>query len=115
MNFTHLVATFGYWAVLVFVAIQCAGIPFPGRAVLVASAIYTGTTHQLAVALIILAATMGAIFGNLLGFLPGSRGGYRFLARYGHSLRLDERKLKLGQYLILKHGGRIACRGSKQL
>ena len=30
MNFTHLVATFGYWAVLVFVAIQCAGIPIPG-------------------------------------------------------------------------------------
>ena len=30
MNFTYLVATFGYWAVLVFVAIQCAGIPFPG-------------------------------------------------------------------------------------
>ncbi|HYB00451.1 MAG TPA: hypothetical protein VED37_09575 [Ktedonobacteraceae bacterium] len=35
MSFTHLVATFGYWAVLVFVAIQCAGIPFPGAAVLV--------------------------------------------------------------------------------
>ena len=29
MNFTHLVATFGYWAALVFVAIQCAGSPFP--------------------------------------------------------------------------------------
>ena len=76
MNFTHLVATCGSWAVLVFVAIQCAGIPFPGGAVLVAAAIYAGTTHQLAVVPIILAAAVGAILGNLLGFLLGSRGGY---------------------------------------
>jgi len=60
MNFTQLVATFGYWVVLVFVAIQCAGIPFPGGAVL-------------------LAAAVGAILGNLLGYLLGSRGGYRLL------------------------------------
>jgi membrane protein DedA with SNARE-associated domain len=92
MNFTHLVATFGYWAVLVFVAIQCAGIPFPGGAVL-------------------LAAAEGSILGNLLGFLLGSRGGYRFLARYGRFLRLDERKLKLGQYLCLRHGGLIVVLG----
>src|SRR6266852_5472665 len=74
MNFTQLVATFGYWVVLVFVAIQCAGIPFPGGAVLLAAAIYAGTTHQLAVMLIILAAAAGAILGNLLGYLLGSRG-----------------------------------------
>jgi membrane protein DedA with SNARE-associated domain len=49
------------------------------------------------VAPIILAAAVGAIFGNLLGFLLGSRGGYRLLARNGHLLRLDERKFKLGQ------------------
>jgi membrane protein DedA with SNARE-associated domain len=69
----HLVATFGSWAVLVFIAIQSAGIPFPGGAVLVAAAMYAGTTHQLAVAPIILAAAVGAILGNLLGFLldPG--------------------------------------------
>ena len=103
MNFTHLVATFGYWAVLVFVAIQCAGIPFSGGTVLVAAVIYAGTTHQLAVAPIILAAAVGAILGNLLGFLLGSRGGYAFLARHGHYLRLDERKLKLG------NGYRVGC------
>jgi membrane protein DedA with SNARE-associated domain len=68
MNFTHLVATFSYWAVLAFVAIQCAGIAFPGGAVLVSTAIYAGTTHRLAVAPIILAAAVGSIFGNLLGF-----------------------------------------------
>jgi membrane protein DedA with SNARE-associated domain len=111
MNFTHLVATFGYLAVLVFVTIQCTGIPFPAGAVLLAAAIYAGTTHQLAVAPIILAAAVGAILGNMLGFLLGSRGGYRVLVRYGRFLRLDEHKLKLGQYLFLKYGGMIVVLG----
>lgn len=111
MNYTHLIATFGYWAVLVFVAIQCTGIPFPGGAVLLAAAIYAGTTHQLAVAPIILAAAAGSILGNMLGFWLGSRGGYRVLVRYGRFLRLDERKLKLGRYLFLKYGGTIVVLG----
>jgi membrane protein DedA with SNARE-associated domain len=111
MNFTHLVATCGSWAVLAFVAIQCAGIPFPGGAVLMAAAMYAGTTHQLALAPIILAAAVGAILGNLLGYVLGPRGGYRLLARHGHLLRLDERKLKLGQYLFLEHGGLLVVLG----
>jgi membrane protein DedA with SNARE-associated domain len=111
MDFTHLVATFGYMAVLVFVAIQCAGIPFPGGAVFLAAAIYAGVTHQLEVGLIIVAAAAGAILGSLLGFWLGSRGGYRVLVRHRRFLRLDERKLKLGQYLFLKHGGKIVVLG----
>jgi len=111
MNFTQLVATFGYWAVLVFVVIQCAGIPFPGGAVLLAAAIYGGVTHQLAVVPIIIAASAGAILGSMLGFWLGFRQGYRVLLRYGRFLHLDERKLKLGQYLFLKHGGIIVVLG----
>jgi membrane protein DedA with SNARE-associated domain len=72
---------------------------------------YAGTTHQLAVAPIILAAAAGSILGNLLGYVLGSKGGYRLVVRYGHFVRLDERKLKLGQYLYLKHGGAIVVLG----
>lgn len=111
MNFTQLVATFGYWAVLVCVAIQCAGIPFPGGAVLVAAAMYGGATDQLEIAPIIIAAAAGSILGGMLAFWLGSRQGYRVLARYGRFLRLDEPKLKLSQYLFLKHGGMIVALG----
>lgn len=111
MDFTQLVVTFGYWAVLVFVGIQCTGIPFPGGAVLLATAVYGGVTHQLAVLPIILAASAGVILGSMLGFWLGSRQGYRFVLRYSHFLRLDERKLKLGQYLFLKYGGIIVLLG----
>jgi membrane protein DedA with SNARE-associated domain len=107
----HLLATYGYWAVLVFIAIESTGIPFPGETMLLVAAIYAGATHKLYIPLVIVAAASGAILGDNLGFLVGGAGGYRFLRRYGRHIRLDERKLKLGQYLFLKHGGKVVFFG----
>ncbi len=107
----HLLATYGYWAVLVFIAIESTGIPFPGETMLLVAAIYAGTTHQLSIPLVIVAAASGAILGDNLGFWVGREGGFRLLRRYGRYIRLDERKLKLGQYLFLKHGGKVVFFG----
>lgn len=106
---THLLTTYGYWVVLIFVAIESTGIPFPGETMLLVAAIYAGTNHHLSIALVIAAA--GAILGDNLGFWVGREGGYRLLRRYGRYIRLDERKLKLGQYLFRKHGGKVVFFG----
>src|SRR5579864_1833491 len=95
----RFLASYGYWAVLLFVAIESTGIPLPGETMLLVAAIYAGTTHQLSIALDIVAAASGAILGDNLGFWVGREGGYRLLRRYGHYVRLEERRLKLGQYL----------------
>lgn len=108
---THLLSTYGYWAVLLFVAIESTGIPFPGETMLVAAAIFAGTSHQLQIPLVIAAAATGAIIGDNVGFWVGREGGYRLLRRYGHFIRLDERRLKLGQYLFLRHGGKVVFFG----
>ena len=108
---THLLATYGYLAVLLFVAIESTGIPFPGETMLLVAAIAAGTTHQLSIALVIVAAASGAILGDNLGFWAGREGGYRLLRRYGRFIRLEERRLKLGQYLFLKHGGKVVFFG----
>jgi hypothetical protein len=76
----HLLATYGYGAVLLFVAIESTGIPFPGETILLVAAIGAGTTHQLSIALVIVAAAGGAILGDNLGFWVGREGGYRRLA-----------------------------------
>ena len=44
---THLLATYGYWAVLLFVAMESMGIPFPSETMVLAAAIYAGTHHSL--------------------------------------------------------------------
>jgi len=106
-----LLSHYGYWAVLVFVAIESTGIPFPGETMLLAAAIYAGTTHQLVIPLVIAAAATGAILGDNIGFWVGREGGYRLLRRYGRYIKVDERKMKLGQYLFKQHGGKVVFFG----
>ena len=110
-SLTHLLATYGDFAVLLFVAIESTGIPFPGETMLLVAAIAAGATHQLSIAFVIVAAASGAILGDNLGFWVGREGGYRLLRRYGRYIRLEERRLKLGQYVFLKHGGKVVFFG----
>ena len=108
---SHLLTLYGYLAVLVFVAIESTGIPFPGETMLLTAAIYAGTTHHLAIPLVILAAAVGAILGDNLGFLIGREGGFRVVRRYGHLIHLDEGKLKLAVYLFRRQGGKVVFFG----
>ncbi len=110
-DLTHLLTTYGYWAVLVFVAIESIGIPFPGETILLVASVYAGKTHHLFIPFVIVMAATGAILGDNIGFWVGREGGYRLLRRYGRYIRLDERRLKLGQYLFMKHGGKVVFFG----
>ncbi len=107
----HLLESYGYIAVLIFVAIESTGIPFPGETMLIIAAIYAGTTHHLSIPFVIASAALGAILGDNLGFWVGREGGYRLLRHYGRYIHLDERKLKLGQYLFQKHGNKVVFFG----
>ncbi len=107
----QLLENYGYLAVLIFVAIESTGIPFPGETMLIIAAVYAGTTHHISILFVITAAAVGAILGDNLGFWVGREGGYRLLRRYGRYIRLDERKLKLGQYLFMKHGDKVVFFG----
>jgi membrane protein DedA with SNARE-associated domain len=90
---TSLLTTYGDFAVFACIAIESTGIPFPGETML------------------LVAAASGAILGDNLGFWAGREGGYRRLRRNARFLRLDERKLKLGLYLFMRHGGKVVFFG----
>src|SRR5712692_430849 len=110
-NLDSLLATYGYLAVFVVVGIESIGIPVPGETMLVTAAIYAGTTHRLSIVWVIAAAAAGAIVGDNIGYLIGRSGGYRLLRRYGRYIRLDEDRLRLGQYLFDKHGSKVVFFG----
>jgi membrane protein DedA with SNARE-associated domain len=108
---THLLQTYGYLAVFLFVGLESTGIPLPGETVLLAAAIYAGATHHLQIGLVIAAAALGAILGDNLGYWAGREGGFRLLRRYGRFVRLDERKLKLAIYLFDRQGPKVVFFG----
>jgi membrane protein DedA with SNARE-associated domain len=106
-----LIAHYGYWMVAGVVALESMGLPLPGETTLVLAAIYAGTTHRLDIVLVIAAATVGAVIGDNIGFWIGRRIGFPLAVRYGHYIGLTESRLKLGQYLFLRHGGKVVFFG----
>ena len=111
-----LISHYGYLAVFCIVATESAGIPSPGETILLSAAIFAGKSHGLDHASlnifgVIAAAAAGAMAGDNAGFLVGRTFSLSLLMRHGHLIRLDAARLKLGQYLFLKHGGKIVFFG----
>ena len=107
----HLLSTYGYAAVFLIVGAESIGIPVPGETTLTLAAIYAGTTHGLNITGVIIAAAAGAIVGDNIGYLIGRSGGYRLLRRYGHYVRVNEHRVKIGRYLFDRHGGKVVFFG----
>lgn len=110
-NLDSLLAAYGYLAVFIFVGVESLGIPVPGETMLVTAAIYAGTTGRLSIFWVIVASSAGAIVGDNIGYAIGRTGGYRLLKRYGRYIRLEENRLRLGQYLFRKHGPKVVFFG----
>jgi membrane protein DedA with SNARE-associated domain len=108
---TQSIHAYGYWAVFLAVGLESLGVPIPGETTLIAAALYAGSTHQLSLIPLIIVAAVAAIVGDNIGYLIGRFGGYRLLRRYGHYVRVDEAKLKVGRYLFDRHGGKVVFIG----
>jgi membrane protein DedA with SNARE-associated domain len=107
----HLVVVHGYWIVGLVIALESLGLPLPGEATLIAACAYAGGTQRLAVVPILLAAMLGAVIGDNIGYWIGREAGFRMLTRYGGRIGLSPARLRLGQFLFLKHGGKIVFFG----
>ena len=106
----HFIAAYGYYAVFTLVALESAGIPMPGETALVTAAVFAGQ-GSLNIALVILCAATAAIVGDNLGYWIGREFGFPLIYRYGSVLHVDEGRLKVAQYLFLRHGGKIVFFG----
>lgn len=103
----HLIHAYGLLTVALIVGLECIGVPLPGETALLGAAIYAGTKHDLNIVAVILTAAAAAIIGRVIGYVLGRVFGYWVLLRYGNYVRMTEARIKLGQYLFLRHGGKI--------
>jgi membrane protein DedA with SNARE-associated domain len=111
MNLSHLIASYGYGAVFVLVTAESLGIPLPSETALILAAAYAGHTHHLSPWILFAISVAGAVTGDNIGYWIGHTGGYRLARRYGPTVRLDERKLKIARYLFDRHGGTVVFFG----
>jgi membrane protein DedA with SNARE-associated domain len=108
MHLVHeLIHAYGLVTVAVIVGLECVGVPLPGETALLGAAMYAGTKHDLNIFAVIVTAAAAAIVGRIVGYMLGRVFGYWFLLRYGCYVRMTEPRIKLGQYLFLRHGGKI--------
>jgi membrane protein DedA with SNARE-associated domain len=107
----ELIQAYGLWLLFGIILVENVGIPLPGETALVTAALYAGATHRFTVAEVILVAAAAAVLGGMGGFAIGRSLGLRLLVRYGRYIRLSENRLKVGEYLFWKHGGKIVFFG----
>lgn len=107
----EIIAAYGYLAVFLVVAGESAGIPMPGETMLVSAAIYAGSTGALDIRIIVAVAALAAILGDNCGYWVGRKFGVALLLRHGSLVGIDEKRIKLGQYLFLRYGGAIVFFG----
>jgi membrane protein DedA with SNARE-associated domain len=114
MPFIHhlhaFIATYGYFAVFLLVALESAGVPVPGETALVSAAVFAAT-GSLNIVLVVVSAAAAAIIGDNAGYWVGREFGFPLIYRYGSYIRVDEGRLKVAQYLFQRHGGKIVFFG----
>ncbi len=100
----ELIHQYGAWIVFALVFLESIGLPLPGEAILVSAAIFAGTTQELSIVFVVLAAITGALLGSIIGFWIGDRYGYPLLLRHGSYIGLTETRIKIAQYLFRRQG-----------
>lgn len=109
-HIAHLIATYGFLAIGVIIALESMGLPLPGETVLALAALYAAH-HGHSVTAVVVSAAIGAMLGDNVGYWIGREFGYRLLRRYGAHIGLSPNKIKLGQYLFLRHGSTVVFFG----
>jgi membrane protein DedA with SNARE-associated domain len=106
-SIAHLIHAYGLLVVAATIGLEGVGFPVPGETSLIVASVIAGTHHEISIVAVILTASVASIVGRTVGYMIGRYFGYWLLLRYGNYIWINEARIKLGQYLFLRHGGKI--------
>jgi membrane protein DedA with SNARE-associated domain len=98
------IADYGYWAVVLALLAESAGIPLPGEITLLLASFLAYSERHLHVGWIIVAGTCAATLGGNLGYAVGEYGGRPLLERYRSLLRISPELLERGEKMFEHYG-----------
>ena len=107
----HFLGEYGYWALALLIGLESMGLPLPGETVLVIASVHAANRQDGNIAAVIAAASAGAIIGDNIGYVLGRELGFRFLLRFGRYVGETDARIKLGQYLFMRHGAKVVFFG----
>jgi membrane protein DedA with SNARE-associated domain len=100
---THLITTFGYVIVAVFILLEYTGLPLPGETALLVAAGFAGA-GRLSIAAVIGIAAGAAFLGYAGGYWLGMLFGKGFVERWGRFIGLDQKKMLKMEEFFVNHG-----------
>jgi membrane protein DedA with SNARE-associated domain len=100
---THLITTFGYVIVAVFILLEYTGLPLPGETALIVAAGFAGA-GKLSITTVICIAAGAAFLGYAGGYWIGMLFGKGFLERWGRYIGLDQKKTQKMEEYFTNHG-----------
>jgi membrane protein DedA with SNARE-associated domain len=100
----HFIIVWGYWAVIVALLGENAGIPLPGETVLIFASFLAYRHEHLQLQWVIVVGIVAATLGDNLGFYIGRRGGRPLLERWKRFFRIDDEDILAGEAFLDRRG-----------
>lgn len=100
-----LISTFGYGGIFLAMALESACVPFPSEVIMPFSG-FVVSEGGLDLMGITLVGALGNLFGSVVAYLAGLKGGRPFLEKYGKYLLLSKKKLDMADNWFNRHGDR---------
>ena len=97
-------AEFGYWAVVLALLLENAGIPVPGETTLLFASFLAWSEGRLKLPYIIIFGIFACTAGDNIGYWIGHRGGRPLLERYRALFRINPSAIARGEQLFERYG-----------
>ena len=100
----HALLTWGYWAVLVALLCENAGVPLPGETILLFASFLAYEGKGLQLHWIIVIGTIACTIGDNIGYWIGRHGGRPLLERWKRFFRIDDEDIAKGEAFLQRRG-----------
>jgi membrane-associated protein len=100
----HALETWGYWAVLVALLCENAGLPLPGETILIFASFLAYEGEALQIHWIIVIGIVACTTGDNIGYWIGHHGGRPLLERWKRFFRIDDEDIAKGERFLQRRG-----------
>ncbi len=100
----HYLVSWGYWAIILGLLAEDAGVPLPGETILVFASFLAYKHNELNMAWIIVSGVAAATAGDNIGYWIGRKGGRKLIDAHRKIFRISDQTLHDGEDMLKRHG-----------